>query len=224
MSDENPLDGEQKQVVQPEDVIQEELTERQKQQLDGWQKLASGQRNVIRESLKEPTQANVVALKQLQETEPKFAKALLKEYWYEDIDGYAKAVKVQSTPLAPQKEEVFKYLEEFEQQRTVASTKAQIDSQFASLPEWIREQAQKEFQDLTDGRTLTPSQLTDFAKKAVTLANASTGTSYRLNLSNLSSTSLSSTLPPAQTDTFASDLAEAAKHDPFAAAILRGRK
>lgn len=80
MSDENPLDGEQKQVVQPEDVIQEELTERQKQQLDGWQKLASGQRNVIRESLKEPTQANVVALKQLQETEPKFAKALLKEY------------------------------------------------------------------------------------------------------------------------------------------------
>lgn len=80
MSDENPLDDELNLGVQPDEANPEELTERQKQQLDGWQKLASGQRNVIRESLKEPTQANIEALKQLQETEPKFAKALLKEY------------------------------------------------------------------------------------------------------------------------------------------------
>lgn len=80
MTDDHSLDDEQKLVVQPEEGNQEELSDRQKLQLEGWQSLVKGHRAVIQTALKEPTQANLEALRKLQETEPKFARAVLKDY------------------------------------------------------------------------------------------------------------------------------------------------
>jgi hypothetical protein len=99
--------------------------------------------------------------------------------------------------------------------KTVSSTKAEIESQFAWLPSNIKEVAETKFKSLTEGRSLTPSQLVEVAKDSITLANASTGSNFKLWALSFGSTSLKSSSIPAEWSKVDDWIAEQAKHDPF---------
>ena len=107
----------------------------------------------------------------------------MKDYGYENLDGYANAIKKSTSST----EEFLKILDEREQTKAISAAKAQIDSQFAQLPEGIRELAQTEFNDLIEGKKLTPEKMTEYAKKSVMLANQSSGNQYKLSALSLGS-------------------------------------
>lgn len=149
----------------------DELTkERYKQIVAGKDALAEKQRNVIVTAFKEKDLGK--AMRALAEAEPKVLASVLKETGFTTIEEYEASLKV-ATPQTNE-DEIRKAYEKFEAERQSKSAQERIQSQFKTLPEDIRDTAEKEFAFLIEGRNLTAEQTEEMARKAVALANATT--------------------------------------------------
>jgi hypothetical protein len=111
-------------------------------------------------------------MRALAEAEPKVLASVLKETGFTTIEEYEASLKV--APPQTNEDEIRKVYEKFEAERQSKSAQDRIQSQFKTLPEDIRDTAEKEFAFLIEGRNLTAEQTEEMARKAVALANATT--------------------------------------------------
>lgn len=111
----------------------------------------------------------VKGLEMMDAIDPNVSKRVLKDLWVSSVAELAKKTEGFS------EEKMSALIDSRLKENSFRDVKTNIEAKLQQLPDTIREKAQKEFVDLTEGRTLSPEQLEVMANKAVTLARHDSG-------------------------------------------------
>lgn len=107
-------------------------------------------------------------LKEVEKLDPKVAQRVLKDLGVKSVDELRKTDTLSEEKVAAIVANQLKEASSREVENTIVNKLAQ-------LPEIFREVAQKEYNDLTNGRTLSGEERQKYFEKAVTLARHETG-------------------------------------------------
>jgi hypothetical protein len=101
-----------------------------------------------------------------------------------------------TTPPPATRDDIVKIVQEMNQSAQVESTKQSILTEFAKLPDAFQAIVKKEFDELLVGRTLSPDDMRTMAKKALFIAQGTSGNSARYAQMESATISLGGTATP----------------------------
>lgn len=126
----------------------------------------------------------VEGMKKMDEIDPRVIDRIQKKRGFNSREELMASFE-KTGPLSEDK--VKALFSQLHEETAIRDVKSGIEDKLAELPDSIRELAQTEFRELTEGRVLTKEQIEKAAVKAVTLARVESGSQEKLTKLNFGS-------------------------------------
>jgi len=159
--------------VNPEITSENEKLERYKQQVEGSKKEAERLRNLALESEVKIAELDANSIIELHDKDPKMADEVAKRFWYTDYKDASASINPVSKKTSDLSEEE-KFNKWYKEKRaTEESEKAHTEANkiLSKLDESSKGDAEKYYKMITEGKKLTVSQATEFARMATLYVN-----------------------------------------------------